>query len=70
LPAAEALEAELARIGGLGLEASALLHKLLRPLSIITALDAWLRLTRRPQILEGFAFLLDDLDTLHGDEHF
>src|ERR1700730_16314078 len=28
------------------------------------------RLTRHPQILEGFAFLLDDLETVHGDEHF
>ncbi|HEY8009226.1 MAG TPA: class I SAM-dependent methyltransferase [Methylocella sp.] len=23
-----------------------------------------------PQILEGFAFLLDNLETVHGDEHF
>jgi hypothetical protein len=29
-----------------------------------------MRLTRHPQILEGFAFLLDDLETVHGDEHF
>src|SRR5208283_1545492 len=29
-----------------------------------------MRLTRRPQILEGFAFLLNNLETVHGDEHF
>jgi hypothetical protein len=28
-----------------------------------------MRLTRHPQILEGVAFLLDDLETVHGDKH-
>src|SRR5256885_7939281 len=28
------------------------------------------RLAGHPQILEGFAFLLDDLETIHGNEHF